>query len=145
MKFVPLMSVVVAIVMATPVLAADPNVPNELTSGCNQQANQRKLKGVDREAYMEKCTAPATIYPATENAPIPEELRIGCEQKADSHKLNGADRDAFLKDCTTYKNTRKLTTPAIPKEKVNSCVNQANEKKLKGADRKTFIMDCFSN
>jgi hypothetical protein len=143
MKLVPLVSFVAGIIVATPAFAVSPSVPAELLNGCNQKANQMKLKGPDRQAYVDKCTAPATVYPSTGNTPVPQELTAACNQEANQRKLKGGDRDSFVKSCETYKNTLKLTAPAIPKEKINSCVDQANAKKLKGDDRKAFVMDCL--
>ena len=145
MKVFSMLTLVAGLALSSQAFAIEPGVPVEAVNACDQLANQNMLKGAERDAYIARCTAPATIYAATSSGVIPNELLMGCEQGANARDLSGSDRDVFMSQCTAYKNTQTLTVAALPVEKVNGCVNEANAKGLKNADRKTFIHQCFAS
>jgi len=67
---------------------------------CSAEANQAKLAGAPRTAFLKKCEAPQAA--ATPPVPLPAQQQTSverCSAKADQARLAGVPRMAFLKKC----------------------------------------------
>lgn len=144
MKVVPLLILAAGLALPAFATATGAGVPLEKVGACTQQANQDGLAGTSRDAFMARCTAPATIHKVSYIGTIPDELRMGCEQGANARGLVDQARDNWMRDCTAHRNVQALTMPAVPLAKINACVGSMNARGLSGTQGDAYVRACIA-
>jgi hypothetical protein len=114
----------------TPPIMSDDE--EEKIEACNKEANEKKLKGAERQKFMKEC-----FEAKTADTPQQEKMKA-CNKEANDKKLKGEARKKFMKECLK---TKPALTPQ--QEKMKACNKEANEKKLKGEARKKFMSECL--
>ena len=67
---------------------------------CNIEANAKKLKGPDRQAFMKTClSGGAAAAPANSQQ---EKMKV-CNKEASAKGLTGTERKTFMKSCLSAK------------------------------------------
>lgn len=82
------LAVCLSLALAFP--AAAQELPVQAGKSCDVQANDRKLKGKERHAFLEKCH---------EQKPELNRKTDACEKEARKKHLDGAARKAYVKNC----------------------------------------------
>jgi hypothetical protein len=68
----------------------------QVVSDCNHRANEKKLKGHDRQDYVEWCTDRGERYRYDDRR---YDQDRGCYRRAEERGLSGDSRRAFIQDC----------------------------------------------
>jgi hypothetical protein len=70
----------------------------QVVSDCNHRANDRALKGQERQDWVEWCTSRGYRY-TTQNGPKYWDSDRSCYSRANDHGLSGDRREDFLRSC----------------------------------------------
>ena len=71
--------------------------PGQVTSGCNQQANEIGLKGQDRKDFVERCQRRGGDKWSY------ADFGRHCRERAEQLGLRGDDKDRFIRRCREYR------------------------------------------
>jgi hypothetical protein len=78
----------------------------QVVSDCNHRANDRELKGIDRQDYVEWCTSRGYRYDNSYRDGYWTNDR-GCYGKANDRGLTGDNRADFLRSCLARDDERR--------------------------------------
>ena len=76
----------------------------QVTSECNQRANQKQLKGQDRKEYVEWCTDQGERYQYDDRRYDQDRT---CYRKAEERGLSGEVRRVFVQECLRKQETSR--------------------------------------
>lgn len=84
------------LLLATAVSASALTAQQGKMSTCNAQANEQKLSGDARKAFMKTCLSNSAV---TKPLTLQQEKMKSCNADARAKGLKGADYKAFIKTC----------------------------------------------
>src|SRR5687768_13566848 len=91
--------VLLASLLGTSTWAQDkkqPTAQQERMKSCNTQANQKSLKGRERQAFVSECLK---ANPSGKKLSAQQERMKSCNAQASSKDLKGDERKAFMSSC----------------------------------------------
>jgi hypothetical protein len=78
--------------------AAPAQSAQDKAKACNDRADQKGLKGSDRQTFMQSCLNKAADTGSSPNVSQQDKAKT-CNNLADRKNLTGSDRRSYVKDC----------------------------------------------
>jgi hypothetical protein len=139
MRFAPIL-VAAGLVLAGVARADAPRSQGQIQSDCAHAANDRQLKGQDRQEFINWCTSFTASRIDARDATKRYDRYQSCAEGANRHNYKGDDRERYLDWCTGQ-SPDKVNDNYFAAYK--SCYAKATDRGFHDQDRRDYIERCL--